>query len=111
MAKPNQSPIFGAEPGAEHEARAQTTSKASIAKGVLGVLTEKQPKEDDHMTKCLLLFLLFTAVLAVPAWGEEKPLTNEDIVKMVRADMGSELVVNMIANSECNFETGGHADS
>ncbi len=50
----------------------------------------------------LLVILLPFATIGL---GQDKTLKNEDIVKMVEAGFGSELIVTMVSSSPCEFAT------
>jgi hypothetical protein len=48
---------------------------------------------------------LFLVLFAIPMYGQQKPLTNADVLTMVKSGLSSEIVVAKIKSSTCAFDT------
>lgn len=49
--------------------------------------------------------LLIAALLALPGLALAAPMTNEDVIKMVKGGLGEEIVIQTIQSSEPKFDT------
>jgi len=49
--------------------------------------------------------LLFLVLFAIPIFGQQKPLTNPDVLTMVKSGLSSEIVIAKIKSSTCAFDT------
>jgi len=50
-------------------------------------------------------FLILTMTLIVCAQAQKPPLTNQDVVKMVKAGLSESIVVTTIQENACNYDT------
>jgi hypothetical protein len=46
---------------------------------------------------------------ALPAGAADKPLTNQDVIRMVKAGLGDDLIIGKIRTSPCQFDTSVEA--
>ncbi len=53
----------------------------------------------------ILLTLAVLIVLSTPLFGQDETLTNADIIDMTRAKLGTELIIQKIQSTKCNFDT------
>jgi hypothetical protein len=62
--------------------------------------------------KCIVLQIVVCSLLSwslVAAAATDKPLTNQDIAKMIKAELGEETIVGAIANGPSDFDTSADA--
>ena len=51
------------------------------------------------------IILVFLVLFAIPMSGQQKPLTNTDVLTMVKSGLSSEIVIAKIKSSTCAFDT------
>jgi hypothetical protein len=57
-----------------------------------------------HLLRTIFAFV-FVSFFAIAALAQSEGLTNADVVQLVKAGLGKELIVNKIKNSACSFDT------
>lgn len=59
-------------------------------------------------TVCIAAVVVLLCV-AVPAFSQAKPMTNDDVVKMVKAELGDEIIIKTIRGSATAFDSSPDA--